>query len=136
MSRDASIRLEWADGEYVFRLAWGQLAKLQEECDAGPYAILNRLSNGAWRIEDIANVIRWGLIGGGLDAPKALKLTRTYVEDRPPAENLMVAQAILAAGCLGAPEEDVGKKAEAANQESPSFPTESSGLPPSTATVQ
>lgn len=135
MSRDATIRLEWADGEYVFRLAWGQLAKLQEECDAGPYTILTRLYNGAWRIEDISNVIRWGLIGGGLDAPKALKLTRTYVEGRPPTESLMFAQAILAAGCMGAPEEDVAKKAEAADQ-SQTSPTGSSDLPPSTETEQ
>lgn len=30
MSRDASIDLDWAEGHFTFRLAWGELEKLQE----------------------------------------------------------------------------------------------------------
>ncbi|MEY9098898.1 hypothetical protein ABIA24_001807 [Sinorhizobium fredii] len=110
MSRDASITLDWADGTYVFRLAWAQLAELQEKCDAGPFVILDRLGNGAWRVEDISNVIRLGLIGGKMEPVKALKLVRTYVESRPPMENLMFAQAILSVAVMGAPDEDGSKK--------------------------
>jgi len=112
MSRDASITLDWADGTYVFRLAWAQLAELQEKCDAGPFVILDRLGNGAWKIEDISNVIRLGLIGGGIDPAKALKLTRAYVEARPPLENLVYAQGVLSVAVMGAPDEDSVKKNE------------------------
>lgn len=107
--RDARVTFDWADGTYTFRLAWGQLGELQEKCDAGPYSVLQRLHSGSWRIEDIANVIRLGLIGGGMEPSPALKLTRAYVEARPPMENLIPAQVILSAGLTGAPEEKVGE---------------------------
>ena len=73
MSRDASLELDWADGRYTFRLAWAELEQLQEACDAGPYVILNRLIDGSWRIADISNVIRLGLVGGGMAPLVALK---------------------------------------------------------------
>ena len=138
MSRDASITLTWATDDHHFRLAWGELAKLQEERDSGPYVVLDRLVSGRWHVQDIAAVIRLGLIGGGLEPVKALKLVRDYVESRPPLENLETAQRVLGAAIVGAPDEDdVGKKSEAANQEeqvSPNSLTGSSGLPPSTTT--
>ncbi len=113
--RDGRIEFDWADGTYSFRLAWGQLAELQEKCDAGPYVVLQRLHSGSWRIEDITNIIRLGLIGGGSQPAAALKLVRAYVEDRPPMENLIPAQVILSASLMGAPEEKVGE-VDAASQ--------------------
>lgn len=110
MSRDASIALDWGDGAYQFALYWKQIGELQEKCDAGPHVILTRLIAGNWRIEDISNVIRLGLIGGGMEPIPALKLVRNYVEGRPPMENLLHAQAILSAGLMGAPDEDDVKK--------------------------
>ena len=115
MSRDATVTFDWADGTYRFSLKWGQLAELQEACDAGPYVVLQRLHSGAWRIEDISNIIRLGLIGGKMEPVAALKLVRAYVEARPPMENLVPAQVILSAALMGAPEETVGE-ADAANQ--------------------
>lgn len=137
MSRNASVTLDWGDGTYEFRLAWGELVKIQEECDAGPYVVLQRLITGQWRLQDISTVIRWGLVGGGKTPVEALKLVRLYVETRPPIENLMVAQAILSAGCVGAPDEDALKKAQAPDQESGSTDSQtgSFGSEPSTEPV-
>lgn len=118
MSRDASITIEWADGEYPFRLGWYEIEKLQEVCDAGPYVILQRLGDQTCRVGDISHTIRWGLIGGGMSISEALKKVRTYVEARPPSENLIYARAILGAACYGAPEEELGN-VEAATQETP-----------------
>ncbi|KQY31804.1 gene transfer agent family protein [Rhizobium sp. Root483D2] len=109
MSRNASITLTWADGDYVFRLGWGELETLQEACDAGPYVVLNRLHDDTWKIGDISHVIRLGLVGGGMKPVEALKMIRAYVEKYPPVENLIFARAILHAGCIGAPEEKVGE---------------------------
>ena len=131
MPRDASLTLDWADGTFVFRLAWGELEKLQEACDAGPYVVLGRLHDGTWRIGDIASVIRLGLIGGGLAPVEALKKVRSYVEDRPPMENLMFAQAIRSAAVVGAPEEPIGKKRRRRTRSTRS-PTGKSGSPQST----
>jgi hypothetical protein len=131
MARDASITLDWADGTHSFRLAWGELAQLQEVCDAGPYVILQRLGGEAWRIEDISNVIRLGLIGGGMTPADAMKKVRAYVEARPPIENLMTAQAVLGAAVVGAPEEPIGKKPKRRTGSTTSQ-TGKSGSPPST----
>lgn len=132
--RDARITMDWADGTYTFRLAWAELAELQEQCDAGPFVILDRLQTRQWRIQDVSNVIRLGLIGGGMEPVKALKLVRSYVEARPPMENVIYASGILSAGLMGAPDEPPGEP-KAPNQietGSTTFPTESSDLAQST----
>lgn len=115
MSRDASIEREFGDDTYTFRMGWGEILKLQEARDTGPYVVLDRLLTGRWLFEDIAEVIRIGLIGGGLDPIKARKMVREYVEARPPIENLDLAQRILGAAMVGVPDEKVGEL-EAANQ--------------------
>lgn len=125
--RDAQITLPWADGDYTFRLGWGELELLQEACNAGPYVILNRLMTEQWLIGDVSHTIRLGLMGGGLKPSEALKKVRDYVEKRPPLENLLLAQAIISAGLTGAPEEGEVGESEAASQDSSSTtsPTES-----------
>jgi hypothetical protein len=117
MSRDAQITFPWADGDFTFRLGWGELELLQEACNAGPYVILNRLYDESWRLGDISHTLRIGLMGGGMKPVDALNKVRAYVENRPPMENLVFAQAVLSAGLVGAPEEKLGED-EAANQES------------------
>jgi hypothetical protein len=117
MARDASVTFDWADGTYTFRLAWGDLARLQEATDAGPYVLFQRLNDGTWKLGDISAVIRCGLIGGGMKPEDALKKIRGYVEDRPPMENLLVAQAILSSGLVGAPEEKFGKAGKGKDDE-------------------
>lgn len=114
MSRDASVTEPFADGDYVFRLAWGELEGLQEANDAGPFVILDRLMSGRWLLGDISEVIRYGLIGGGLEPAKALKLVREYVKDRPPHENLGLARKVMTAAVLGAPDEDATRKKDEA----------------------
>lgn len=133
--RDALLRdITFADGEYNFRLAWGQLVELQEKTDAGPMVVLDRLHNGTWRVEDIAQVIRLGLIGAGTPPPTARTLTVRYVEERPPLENVLLATVILKAAVMGAPEEVVGEHAAAnlTDESSTTFPMEKSDLPPFT----
>lgn len=132
--RDARIELDWADDTYSFRLGWGELAALQEECDAGPYFILGRLQDGSWKLSDISSVIRLGLRGGGSSPADALKLVRLHVEARPPLENLLHAKAILVAGLMGAPDEPVGENAapDSEGEGSTTSPTEKSGSEPST----
>ena len=138
MSRDGSITLAWAGGEHLFRLGWGELRSIQEACDAGPFVVLERLGNGSWKLEDISNPIRFGLIGGGVPPVEASKLVRLYVENFPPIQSCFVAHAVLQAGCIGAPEEQIEKKSEAPdrdNSELTTFPTVKSGSEPSTESV-
>jgi hypothetical protein len=106
--------LDWGDGETTFRLGWGEIEKLQEARDCGPYVLLDRLHSGTWRVEDIREVIRWGLIGGGMKHADAVKQIRLYVERFAPADNLEAAQRIMRIGTFGVSDETVGEP-EAAN---------------------
>ncbi|NTE44149.1 gene transfer agent family protein [Agrobacterium pusense] len=116
MSRDGSCELAFNGQMTPFKLSWRELMKIQEACDAGPYLVLDRLLTGRWRLQDISEVIKWGLIGAGMDQQAAIKLVASEVEGRRPLENLVIAQRVLGAGVVGSPEEDVGKKSGAANQ--------------------
>ncbi|HEV7323528.1 MAG TPA: gene transfer agent family protein [Bosea sp. (in: a-proteobacteria)] len=110
-SRNAAVDLDFGGGSYRFRLAMGELEELQEVTGAGPYHCLRRLLAGDWHVQDVRDTIRLGLIGGGLSANEALKLTRRYVDERPDwIRNATLAIAALSAALAGAPEEQPSKK--------------------------
>ncbi len=99
---------------------------LQEECKAGPFEVYSRLLTGRWKLAEISNTIRLGLIGGGMSPADALTFITSYVENRPPMESLGLAQGVLGTG-LGvkvgeAPGEFAGEEANA----STTSPTDSS----------
>ena len=128
MSADGSTTLLWADGEHKFRLRIKELRELQDKCDAGPAQIMMRLVQHTWRVDDILQAIRLGLIGGGATPTDALLLVKRYVEERPLGENVVIAAEIIAAAISGDPKEDgdTAKKERAAEET-----TTESPLPPS-----
>ena len=131
MSRDGSITRTFADGEdYVFRLAWGEIIKLQEARNCGPFLIYVRLHGVDWMLEDVREVVRLGLIGGGMDEIKAKKMVAEYVERRPIIASLPLAQEIIKAGILGPPDEEpLEKKAEAPSGSTTFQMAESASVP-------
>lgn len=134
MSRSGKITLNWGDGEHIFRLRIGELIELQEKCDAGPAFILERLATSRWKVQDIRETIRLGLVGGGLEPIKALTLVKRYVDERPLQENVNHAYVIVAAAIVGAEEEPLGKlegKPEEEAQSSLTSQEEKSDLPKS-----
>lgn len=129
------ITLDFADGEYRFRLLLPQLAELQSKCDAGVGLIFSRLMKGRYRdgddivfnpleaifkYQDITETIRLGLIGGGMgmvDGKQvkvgpgdALRLMRTYVEPRPLLDNWSIAAAVAMASMIGYSDPKAEKK--------------------------
>jgi len=122
------ISLQWADGDYEFRLGIGQVGELQTKCDAPIGEIYSRLMAGRYvdkatneiilnplearfKYEDITETIRLSLVGGNkgvvngqpieVSPTLALKLVRDYVYTRPLLENWKVAAAILNALMIG-----------------------------------
>lgn len=102
MARAPEIALAFGDGagdqeegQYLFRLNLKQVEELQEKCDAGPPAIMQRLLSNTWRVADIRETLRLGLIGGGLEPAKALKLVQRYVDDEAFAPNALLAISVL-----------------------------------------
>lgn len=119
----AEIELAWADGTYLFALKLKQIEELQRLCGAGLGEIAQRLLvEQRWRVSDVVETLRLGLIGGGLPAVRARELIETYVDGHPladprdPANHLMTAQAVITAAYFGVVEatEEVEGKVEAA----------------------
>lgn len=111
----AEITLKWADGRYTFALKFKQVVELERKCDAGLGLIVERMMRAQFRLSDISETIRLGLIGGGTTDIRALELVETYIEGkalmRPggdgvsePGSPYRVAQAILQAAYFGVPE--------------------------------
>jgi hypothetical protein len=121
----AEVELAWADGTYLFALKLKQIEELQRLCNAGLGEIAQRLLvERRWRVSDVVETIRLGLVGGGLPAVRARELVDTYVDGRPladprdPANPLATAQAIIMAAYFGvaeAAEEPEGKAGAAAD---------------------
>jgi hypothetical protein len=124
MSADGGIPLFWGDDDHRFRLGIGQFRELQELINKrrlaigapaiGPLTLLNALkANDAWP-DDIRDVIRLGLVGGGLEPAEAQRLLKHYFDDFerfPPLGNMKPAFLILLAGLTGPPQDiDVSKK--------------------------
>lgn len=104
-SRHGDLEAPWADGIHKFRLPIGQLRELQEKTDCGPMELVNRLLRGTWRVDDVRETIRLGLIGGGTEPTRALSLVMRYVDARPLAESVPMAQAILSVLLFGLEED-------------------------------
>lgn len=117
-----SIDLAFADGEYTFRLGLAQIKLLQDKCGCGIGALYARVLRGRYlvdnvnvgitgeadfRIEDLHETIRQGLIGGGaglvdgevvaVTSIKASALVEGYVIGRPLKESWNLAAAVLMA---------------------------------------
>lgn len=118
--RLGTISLVWADGEHDFVLKIKQLIELQDKCDAGPAHVLSRLQGDQWRVEDVREPIRLGLIGAGMDPTDAATLVIRYVDELPLLQNVLVAQAIMAAAIVGVPGDQPPGKSETTTSSSTS----------------
>lgn len=104
--------LNWVGGEHVFDLRIGELRRLQEVCEAGPEEVLNRLRSGTWRVDDLIEPIRLGLIGSGaMDGPAASAFVTGLFDRHPKAAFKLVALEIMARALLGYAEDPVGEPA-------------------------
>ena len=94
--RHAAIELDYGDGIYTFRLGLGEIEELERKCDLGIFQIVTRLSPQirTCKLQEISEVIRIGLIGGGTKPADALALVRRYVDQRPVDESRDIAYAV------------------------------------------
>lgn len=125
MSRAARYVGPFGDGKHDFQLNIAELEELQELTDAGPEEVLQRVSEGKWRLADIRDTIRLGLKGGGMEPLKARAMIDRYAGPGTLIHHKALVTAILAAAMVGAPDEDppLGEK----QGESGPSPDESSG---------
>lgn len=106
-----TIAIVWDNGEDEFCIAKvGSILSLEEKCNAGIAEILRRLETGTWRLNDVRETIRFGLIGGGMTPDKAMMAVNLHVHGQPLAKSVMIAHAVIAAALVGVPDDPVGKK--------------------------
>ena len=103
--------LNWPGGEHPFALRLNELRRLQNSCDAGPEEVFNRLRMGTWKVNDIIEPVRLGLIGGGMDEGEAGPMVTTLVEQYPLLMFKLVALETLRGALLGPPD-DMPEKPE------------------------
>lgn len=136
ISSDGSADLTWAGEERRFRLRLKQLRELQEKINRprvaigatpiGPKTLFSIIAAGdAWP-DEIREVLRLGLIGGGMTPIDQVPgLLARYFDDRPLHESADVAMVVLLAAMTGPKDDPVGKKPEAGtsgtSSPSPSF---------------
>jgi hypothetical protein len=135
-SGDGSIAFVWAGELRTFNIGKiKSLRELQAIRDSGPMEIYRRLENETWRTEDYREVIRLGLLGGGVASPIVAILIQNYVDEAPPISSVVVAKAILAAG-LSWPKDDALGELKEKTSPAESSSQDSSALVQQSATRQ
>lgn len=126
MDGSGSISFPWGDGEHTFKLGLKEWRELQAKTDAGPLELLERVQQNKWRVDDLRETIRLGLIGGGMEPTDATKLLGGYFDDTdrtPLVKQQRPAALILMASLVGPVEDDEQKKVKAKTKEAPSAST-------------
>lgn len=110
MSAPGTRTIIWAGGEDQFCLsAVGNILDLEERCGAGLAVIFQRLGDGSWKLNDIRETIRLGLIGGGMKPEDAMLRVKRSVDANPLAASVLVAYQVINAVIVGVPDDPVGK---------------------------
>ncbi len=125
-----------------------QWERIDEKCSVGPPELLSRLAPpfyarsqglsfeqilgagllGTWKLHDVREVIRQGLLGANMAPPEADRLVRDYVDERPLLESAPTAYEIVLAGFIGVEvEKPVGESQAAEEAASPNSRTGASG---------
>lgn len=97
MNDQISHRAFFGDGEYTFTLTDPMLVELEKLTGLGVGALYFQMLTLAYPAEYLREIIRLGLIGGGLNPEQAKRLCDAYAVNRPLAETVGLAFEIMAA---------------------------------------
>lgn len=95
-------RAFFGTGERDFTLTDPMVIEMERLTETGIGTLFLRLTRNDFRLSDLIEVIRLGLIGGGTSPQEADRLVNTYAKDRPIAEVLPLALDVLDARWSGA----------------------------------
>jgi hypothetical protein len=96
-----TLKLSWPGGEHEFALRIGELRALQGAVGAGPEEVFNRLRVGNWRADDLTQVLKWGLVGGGMEKGQAAQLVTSLIDLHPLMQFKLAALAVMGHALLG-----------------------------------
>ena len=107
------VVIPWPGGEHAFRLGLAELETIQQKTDCGPEYLLHRINAGQWHVGDLIEVLRNGLIGGGMPHVDALKIVRKAFDNHPAILFKVPGQTVLAAFLFGPPDDHPGEDSPA-----------------------
>lgn len=103
----------WPGGEHPFRLAMAQLEGLQQKTDCGPEWLAMKLRSGQWLATEAFEILRWGLIGGGMADGAAKKAVADAFDRHPVGAFKVPALSVMMAALYGPTDDQVGKHSPA-----------------------
>lgn len=103
------VTLNWPGGENEFSLNLGALRAIQRSCNAGPQEILQRLQLGTWRVDDVIDVLRLGLEGGGVAKDEARSMVESVLDRSGLLVLVPIAALVMASALVGEEHDEVGK---------------------------
>lgn len=128
MNNQGEVTDKWGDGTYTFRLTVTGIIELEQKCDAPFAVIFGRLTSGTFKLNDVRETVRLGLIGGGAKPSEALTLVDRYT--LPLAESLPMAKAIVAGVMFGFEASPLGEEKAAATANTSASTPPASPEPP------
>lgn len=99
----------WPGGEHPFRLALAELEGMQQKTDCGPEFLLLKLRSGQWLATEVFEILRFGLIGGGMDQTDATTLVRNAFGRHPLIGFKVPALTVLMASLYGPADDPAGE---------------------------
>lgn len=134
---DGRVELVLAGDERSFRLGIAEALELERLCECGVIEIAERFGGGGiaprWRLRDVREVLRLGLMGGGAEAKLAKQLVEQAVVPGQLYECAIKARIVLAAALADEDPPDAGKEGDGAP--APVTPQSGSSPPSSTETA-
>lgn len=128
--RTARVTVEIGEGEFECELRLGELEALQSKIGLGPEKILERIQNREWFTDEVRQIIRLGLIGGGMSQTEALALINRNIVPGYLLEYIPVAMTILYAALIGVEDDPPGESMAVTEPETTEM-SEGSGNSPS-----
>lgn len=124
----------WSGGEHAFRLALAQCEGLQQATDCGPDFLLAKFESRMWTPKEAFEVLRWGLIGGGMEPAEAQKVVRgAFDRAAGYAEFKVTALRVLLAALYGPPDDPAGEVSPAGGMTQSGPETDDGSSAPTTA---
>jgi hypothetical protein len=75
--------------------------------------LFHQISRGDYRVEHLREIVRWGLIGGGMTPQEAYKKVQTYFDMNPIADHWALALNVISAAVFGVDDDGKVKKDDA-----------------------
>ena len=89
------------DAKHPFQLTAPMIIELERLTGSGIGTIAKRMFTQDYRLTEVTETIRLGLIGGGMDPKRAKEMIEAYVDNRPIGDSINVALTVMNATFFG-----------------------------------